>query len=368
MRLVWGLFLVAGGVLGLACSMVTSLDGLTDGPAGDAGGAESDAGTPPFDSSLPPADGPGAPMDSASTPDVAPSDDGPGTLDGSPGTGTLDGPAPEDASPAMDASPPTDASPAMDSPPEAPPPEDTGTGGPPETGPDVQTAFCATRSPPPLFCADFDEGSYTPGWSFFHATKGSLALDGTEYRSSPAAMIVQSNIASSGAVDVTAYRSFSLTGPTTFRGTLDFDVRVDTADGAGGVAVLAQIELIDGAGAGNYFVQLVALPGAGGTLGCNVNEVFFTSVKSNPPVQHSLSGSIPLGTWRHVTFAVTAPFAGGTGQFTMSFDGVQVGLGVISVPVTQFTQTVGVGLPYVLTPSNGWTAVFDNVIFDGSGS
>jgi hypothetical protein len=52
----------------------------------------------------------------------------------------------------------------------------------------------------------------------------------------------------------------------------------------------------------------------------------------------------------------------------MQFDGVAVGSATLHVPVTNFTQTLGVGLPYVLTPSKGWTAVFDNVIFDGSGS
>ncbi len=359
MRSLRGVVLVASGVLGSACSLVTSLDGLTGGPpGGEAGGPNPEAGKPRPDASLPfpdaaePPDGTGAPADAPPGRDAAPADGPPGTDDG-PG-------APEGA--------PEDASPPLDSPAEAPPPEDAGTGGPPESGPDVVTAFCATRSPQPLLCADFDEGSYTPGWSFFHTTQGSIALDGAEFRSSPAAMIVQSDVASSGAVDVTAYKTLTVTGPTTFSGTIDLDVRVDKSDGAGGVAVLAQFGLVDGGGGGDYFVQLVVLPGAGGALGCNVNEVFFDGVTTTSPVQHPLSQSIALGTWKHVTFTMAAPYAGGAGEFTMSFDGTQVGSAPISVPVTNFTQTFGVGLPYVLTPSNGWTAVFDNVIFDGSGS
>jgi hypothetical protein len=36
------------------------------------------------------------------------------------------------------------------------------------------------------------------------------------------------------------------------------------------------------------------------------------------------------------------------------------------VPVTNFTQTFGVGITYAQTPSTGWTAVFDDVIFDAT--
>jgi hypothetical protein len=179
-------------------------------------------------------------------------------------------------------------------------------------------------------------------------------------------MIAQSAIAASGAVDVAGYASFALTGQSTFSGTIDVDFRVDRADGTGGLAVLAQIALLDGTGGGQYFLQVVADSNGASPLGCSVNEIYFASGTTSMPVIHPVTQTIPIGAWTHLTLSIAAPLAGGSGTETLALNGAQVSMDAISVPVVSFTQTVGVGLTFVQTPSNGWTAVFDNVTFDAT--
>jgi hypothetical protein len=326
-----------GAVLASACSLVTSLDGLSDGPD-------------------PTTDGGARPR-----PD-APSTDGQGgDTSNVPSADALDSTAPsvDSTAPSLDSTAPVDAAPGDESPQDGP--ADTGSGN--DASSDTGATFCASLSPQPSFCEDFDEGSYAVGWSYVHTTGGSLALDGTEFRSSPGAMIAQSGIASSGYNDVAGYRSFAISGASTFTGTLELDVRDDQADATGGLAILAQLGLLDGTGGGQYFVQLVALSHGASPLNFEVNEAYFATGKTVSPVKHPVTPTLALGTWIHVTFTVTAPFAGGTGMASLSFNGTQVESSAITVPVKNFSEVLGVGLTFVQTPTNGWTAVYDNVAF-----
>jgi hypothetical protein len=311
-------------VLGSACDFVTSLDGLSGGASPDAGGSIAPDGAP---------DGATQAGDARNDPDARSLGDGP----------------------AGDSSPPVDSA------------TDSSAAG--DASNDAPTTFCATRQPQPLFCADFDEGVLAQGWSYVHTVGGSLALDTSDFTSPPAAMIAQSGIITmpNATVDVAAYRSFTLGGQT-FTGTVEADLRVDKTDAAGGVAVLAQIGLADGGGGGDYFLQLVTGSNGGAPLSCSVNEIYFSAGMSSTPVRHPVAQTIALRTWTHIALSVTAPFAGGAGTATLSINGAQVGTAGITVPVRNFAPTIGVGLLYVLTPSNGWSAIFDDVTFNGTGT
>jgi hypothetical protein len=324
---------LVGALLAPACSLVTSLDGLS--------GGGTDSGDDRRVTPMPD----GSPLDAGGR---EASGTESGTLDGDDVTttdapGPFDSTAPQDA--ARDAPPTNDSGPVKDG------------------GADGATTFCASQSPQPLFCEDFDEGSFSVGWSYVHTMGGTLALDQTESRSPPGALIAQSGIAASGYDDVAMYRSFALTGTSTFTGIIDLDFRIDQADATGGLAVIAQLGLPDGSGGGQYFVQLVALSHGAAPLGFSVNEVYFVAGMTNPTVQHALSGTVATQTWTHATFKITAPFASGIGAATLSFNGTQVESSPINVPVKNFSQVLGVGLTFVQTPTNGWTAVYDNVTF-----
>ncbi len=225
------------------------------------------------------------------------------------------------------------------------------------------SAFCASLNPQPLFCADFDEGSYSASFSSMTTTNGSLALDTAEFVSPPAALVATSNALTgpTGKVDTTLYRTFPLAGQT-LTATLDVDLRVDRADAAPGGAVFAQIGLVDAAGA-EYFVQLSETATAAGPLSGDFAEVYVPTTGPESYVGHGFAQTLPLGTWTHVTLSLTAPFAGGAATATLSFDGTEVQTNAIDVRVSNFTPNIGVGLPFSSSPSNGWTAVLDNVTF-----
>jgi hypothetical protein len=225
--------------------------------------------------------------------------------------------------------------------------------------------FCQGLSPPPVFCADFDENPPNPyGWSYAHATTGSLALDSSESVSSPASLLAQTNVVTSGGrtVDTSVYQTLQLTGQT-FDGTLDLDLRVDGVDAPGGVAVLAQFGLTDGAGGGLYYLQLVTTSNGAQPLNLQVAEDYFSTGTMGMPVDHSISSVIPVGTWTHVKLSMVVPFAGGPGTVTLVIGKGSPDLAAVQVPVHGFGTSIAVGVLYASTPSNGWSVAFDNVVF-----
>jgi hypothetical protein len=225
--------------------------------------------------------------------------------------------------------------------------------------------FCLRLSPSPLFCEDFDEGSYASGWSSVHTTFGSLALDTTEFTSPSGAMIAQSGATAQPAVaDVAVYRSFALTGQN-FMGAIELDMRVDRADSPGAFAVLAQIKLLDSSSTGEYVLQLVTTSNGAAPLTASFNEIYFGSGSTGQPVVHSASQTIALATWTHIKLsaAITATSGSSAG---LSFNGRQVAASAISVPVKNFSPSIGAGILWASNPSSGWTAVYDNVTFNAT--
>ena len=238
-------------------------------------------------------------------------------------------------------------------------PLDTEAGAPPAT-------FCTGLSPPALFCEDFDEGSYTSGWSYVHTTLGTMALDKSEFLSSPGAMIAQSAVTAAPSVaDVAAYRSFPATGQA-FAGAVELDLRVERAASAGTSAVLAQITLQDGSGNGSYQLHVVAHSNGTAPLGLNFTELYVGRGSNGMAIVHSTSQTIALATWTHVKLSATIPAAGGSGSAALDLKGAQGPASSINVPVKNFSLAIAAGILWTSNPSNGWTVVYDNVMFNAA--
>jgi hypothetical protein len=165
-------------------------------------------------------------------------------------------------------------------------------------------------------------------------------------------------------IDTSVYRTLTLpTGATTFGGTLDLDMRVDSVDTPGNYAVMAQFGLTDGTGAGKYYLQLVLTSNGDQPLGCAVNEEFFaTNPMTGMPTNHPVSATITPTIWTHVSLSMTAPLASGTGTSVIVI-GSQSTTIPITVEVQKFTADVGIGVLYSYAPSNGWQVAYDNVVF-----
>jgi hypothetical protein len=229
--------------------------------------------------------------------------------------------------------------------------------------------FCHTRpSPPPTFCTDFDEGQGSPfGWSYADTVKGTLTLETSEYTSAPASLFATTPVimTSNVAVDTAVYKD-EPSGPLTFGGTLDWDMRVDLVDAPGNVAVLAQIALLDGAGGGQYYLQVVTTSNGATPLDVQLNEEFFSQdASTGMPINHAVSGAIPPQTWTHLQLSMSVPATGGQGMATLVV-GSQSATIMITPTVQNIQATLGLGVLWTQTPSNGWHVLYDNVTFDST--
>ncbi len=284
-----------------ACTLVTSLDGLSGGTTGpvDGGGAR-DAGTPPVDAIAPPFDA--------------------GTLDASE--------AGPDAS--SDAGPP----------------------------------YCASLAPQPVFCDDFDEGPLKTPWDHVSSTGGVAALaDGAGLETSPPYAMLVSTTGLASLVDVAAYKTFGkVVASQTL--TLSFDLRVIAADETQkSDAVVGSIQIFDAVQ--NWDLQLElqwnAATGAfdgflseDGTLGDGGSKY-----------QQSAGSVVALDTWTHVTIEEDIGLFGTPTLGKISFDGatpIQMPLHATTTTAADYEMIVGV--TYVPPSSAAWAVRYDDVTFD----
>jgi hypothetical protein len=299
-----------------ACTLLTNLDGLTGG-----GGGSPEASTPEDGS----ADANG---------DVTPREDG----------------GPEDATGAT---------------------EDAGADG--STPP-----FCASQSPAPTFCDDFDEypddaAALAAPWDQVTGLGGSVRRAGTIFTSSPYAMLATADSPVTGNIDLAGYKaftSFPRTGEyTAGTFTLAFDVYVVAADTTvKSDAVLSAFEMISTVGLERWALQLeTSYDSADG----GVLDVSFSENRTRADGGYSYSPGpdsgaplvLPVGTWTRVTMIATTTDAG-TATIELDFDGKKVSEGSTNVPVTGGIPEILVGLTYAAPSSLGWTVRYDDVTFD----
>ena len=302
-----------------ACSFVTSLDGLTGG---------SGAGLP----------------DSSSADDA--------TADGANGA---DAPQPGDD----DATGPTDGAVASD--------------GGTDAGTDGNTSrFCASLSPAPLFCDDFDQtdgGALAVGttWDQISSLNGAATLSQGQHLSSPDSMLV-TTVGGASDYDCAAYRAFQKDSAKPYVYTFSFDVFVaqadltDTSD-----AVLSAFQLYTSAGA-RYDLELEAsYAAAAGAFDVDLTEGYHEVDGGNSTTDHPSTVQIPFATWTPVTLVLTIgdPLAGAFAANSAKW--------TIANVTTTYTPTLGlsdgipeilVGLPYVAPQNTTWAVYFDNVTFD----
>ena len=326
-------------VLTSACSLITSLDGLTDGPTSDASSGLFDAST--HDA---------ATLDGASTKDGSTTVDDAGNPIGDPdGSGGA-----PDAGDDGGSIPPVDAGNTPDA-------SDGGTVT--DTGTPF-TTFCAGLSPKPVFCEDYDEGSVSAGWDQVSSQGGKAGVSTTAFQSGPASMLVATNtLASGGIVDVAEYKEFPALAGKAQTMTLAFDVRFETIDSTKHDIVFGSIQLVDASGA-TYELQLDAVLTTAGDLQLDMPELTTTAGGGTTYVDHTVSTHVATQTWLHVVMTEKVPAASGVGAATLSINGTQLLSTSINVLVTNWTPELIIGISYVAPPSNPWGVRYDNVTLD----
>ncbi len=257
-----------------------------------------------------------------------------------------------------DAAPPAEASTPQD----AGAPADTGT---PEagTGEDAPFAdagtdatpppFCASLSPQPTLCDDFDEGtSFSPQFpQTVQPSTGHLGIDQAYASSSPASMFALVDQGTSGSQAV-AYVQHTFSGSSTsFE--IAFDVLLDQYV-AGAFGVVTSIALNPSAQNPHFATMAIASTGA------EMEQAFTGADGGNQFVDSTLNPAPSAKQWTRVDITLSLPqhrltvLVGGVSALTSeTLDSSWPASGAFAIQL---------GLTYVASTSGPWSARIDNVV------
>ncbi|HTQ43789.1 MAG TPA: hypothetical protein VMI75_13600 [Polyangiaceae bacterium] len=223
------------------------------------------------------------------------------------------------------------------------------------TLPDADAApgpFCATLSPQPSFCADFDGAAFDMGFSSESTfTPPEIGADATYSVSAPNSFFATIP-SGTGISDTWAYLQKDFM--TTAQGVdLAFDLRpVDTV--SAGDAVVAEIGLDQGQPT-EHDVELVFSTSAA------IEEAFEQGDGGWVFPHHDCSTALQVGKWTHVEIVVS--LADQTVQ--VKFDGATV-LATTALdpswPPSTTTLDVEIGFTYASDTSGPWTMRYDDVV------
>jgi hypothetical protein len=223
--------------------------------------------------------------------------------------------------------------------------------------------YCASLSPAPDFCDDFDEGAANPVWDQVTSVGGAVAVDAAESVSAPDSMVstVDADQAE-GNVDLAGYKSLTSKQGVAGTATLDFEIRIDAGDTSSAAdAVLGAIQLYDGNDL--YDLELEVMYASASTYAVSLTE-------NSPAVPHATGATIALATWTHVTLSVVLPAGnGGATTATMTIASSHTLSTTVHVlsggnPIASPIPEAIVGPTFATPAAGGWTVRYDNVTFD----
>ncbi len=248
------------------------------------------------------------------------------SLDGLSGTPSQDGGSSVDAS-SSDSAPP-----------------DTVDGG---DGAGEARAFCASQSPPPVFCVDFDDGRLDEVFSGLRRTAGDVRIDGASFVSPPSSMISELDV-SDGCHYADAYQALPV-GLREIHYELSVLFPLQKKD-----VIFASLEH-EAPNREKGCHELVSL---GVTDQLNVQRREGSSVIDD---LHELTKAIPLGRWTRIAIDVVEK--GGVPNVSVRVDG-EVALPELALPECGLGGRSGISVG-IYCASGKYTARFDDIKVDG---
>jgi hypothetical protein len=246
------------------------------------------------------------------------------------------------------AAPPEDASPVED---RAAPPADAGSDAP-DAAPDAGPGFCASLSPAPKFCDDFDDGDLADDWTVSTARAGfsRLLLDTAEVKSAPASLRAESNaIASVGDSANASLRKTVLVASSHIR--LAWSAKLPVTSITTGAVAICGVDV-----ALNRFYTLWLRDEDAASPSASLVEEIDGAVTA----RHVLGQPPPAGAWTRI--AVDLDLA--NGRASVSFDGAKALDSVAITPGAGSEVTVRLGNVYVKGPQPKFVGNYDDVVLD----
>jgi hypothetical protein len=226
--------------------------------------------------------------------------------------------------------------------------------------PDVYVDFCASQSPAPLFCCDFDTTPMPWGWDSVQTNMGSVALDDHIHESAPYSLGASTVPETTGYLLALVQKSFiQPLGDSK----LEFDVYFDTIDPGAQYDKLAAIARGDGENPWTLYFQM---PRAGKI------DIATAEPAEDGGIQYAdyefteAGGAVVTGKWIHVEIdTIKADGGTGIGEISARVDG-EVALAPVAVDseAAVGAPTIQLGLTGIGTPTGPWALHIDNVTFD----
>jgi hypothetical protein len=221
--------------------------------------------------------------------------------------------------------------------------------------------YCATLSPTPAFCDDFDEHPL-PGEWIVDDVGGSLAEDSSSFVSPPDSLLaVYDALATGQPLDTRLRTPLSLPAPPSAIA-LEFQLEPVAADPTvGNAAVVVALDFTDAA-TNRYTVQ-ITLVRQQMAIGARLEEQsgFVDGMTSYSP--HALADPLPPGQWTHIRLVITRSSATAASAL-VTFNGKTELDTPLELTVNPSDLQLTIGSTFETEPSDGWQNRFDNVRLD----
>lgn len=235
-------------------------------------------------------------------------------------------------------------------------PEATGDAAPPadagsDARPDASAkGFCATRSPAPRFCDDFDDGELDDDWAIETVLNGEPILDTSSATSVPASFAVETlPLGKDDSAHV--HLRATVNGAPAGHVVLAFDMMLATATYTKGTIAVATLDVSQ-----NHFFTLYLRDGDLDAPAATLEETDETATTK----RNVLSKLPPPFTWTRATIDIDV----GGAKASVLWDGEKV---LDQAPITAGVAsdpTIRVGAVYVYGPADPFEARFDGVTLD----
>ncbi len=221
--------------------------------------------------------------------------------------------------------------------------------------------YCATLSPTPAFCDDFDEHPL-PGEWIVDDVGGSLAEDSSSFVSPPNSLLaVYHALATGQPLDTRLRTPLSLPAPPSVI-VLEFQLEPVASDPTtGDAAVVVALDFTDAA-TNRYTVQ-ITLVRQQTAIGARLEEQsgFVDGGTSYSP--HALADPLPPDQWTHIRLVITRSSATAASAL-VTFNGNTELDTPLAPTVNPSDLQLTIGSTFETEPSDGWQNRFDNVRLD----
>ncbi|MFO0679166.1 MAG: hypothetical protein U0169_21745 [Polyangiaceae bacterium] len=172
-------------------------------------------------------------------------------------------------------------------------------------------AFSCREQAGALFCADFEQGNLLAGWNGFSFNQGVAQTSDASFASPPNAAIFQATGLDGGKVGSQLKKDFDFEGGAFTTFVIAFDVKIDPT--AYETVTLVGLPFVENGGVVNNSLTIFHNAAQGGQL---------REIRNGTATFTTFGQKIPLGTWTHVEFALSATTA--ASEAAIRVDGVLV--------------------------------------------